>query len=517
MINFSDILKINGLEFIHTVSPKEKERPSFAPAVSKRGKRQGCGIKSLPFFEVLHTVSPKEKENPSLDPSFSKRGNWKDSGVSFAGVSIDSREIKKDELFAAIVGENTDGHNYLKQVFEKGVNAAIVNKKWAKKNASKFKNKIFFVVNDTTKALGELAKLHKDNFNIPILCIAGSNGKTTTKDLISAVLSKKFKVLKNEGNLNNHIGLPLSLLKLNKSHQIAVLEIGSNHPGELEYLCNIAEPHFGLVTNIGREHLEFFGNINGVAKEEFTLYNYLKKTGGTLFLNLDDEYIKKYYNSDKSVCSFTYSYKINADVKGKFIKFDKNFFPEFTVSGSSNFTAKVAAFGKHSIQNGLAAAATGLFFNVKASDISSALKNYKISSSKRMEILNKNGILIINDAYNSNPESVKLGLETVKEYNTKGNKHIVLADMLEMGTAGVKVHKEVGMLVKKMKFDFLYTFGKNSYEIFKSANGVKYNFYFDIKEDLSNLLKYMVNKGDVIYVKGSRGMKMEEVITTLIN
>jgi len=439
---------------------------------------------------------------------------------NFKGVSIDSREIKPGELFIAIKGENTDGHKYVKDVFKKGVKVSLVNESWFRKNKKNFSKQNFIIVKDTIKALGEIARNHKRNFDIPVLCIGGSNGKTTTKDLVSDVLSKKYNVHKTKGNFNNHIGLPLSLLKLNRRHQFSVLEVGSNHFKEVEYLCTIAEPDYGLVTNIGKEHLEFFKNEKGVAKAEFELYDYLISKGkDTLcFMNFDDTNIRDYYKKKKLKNIYKYSYGYNTQVKGKFIRFNKNFEPVIEINGSKGkFKTSVSTFGKHSIFNGLAAATVGMYFGVDNKSIKDALSNFRSDSLKRMQILKTNGITIVNDAYNSNPDSVEMGLETVRDYSTKGKKHIVLSDMLELGSSSKKEHKTIGRLVKKMGFDNLYTCGVESYNTFLAAKGVENNFYFKSKEDLSEFLKVVVKVGDVVYVKGSRGMKMEDVIDSLIN
>ena len=436
----------------------------------------------------------------------------------FSGVSIDSRKINANEIFIAIEGENSDGHDYIKSVFDKKVKLAMVNESWFEKNKNKFRNKSFIIVKNTTLSLGQLAKEHKKNFAIPVFCIGGSNGKTSTKDLTASVLSQKFNVLNNEGNFNNHIGLPLTLLKLNKKHDFCLLEAGSNHFNELNYLCDIAEPDFGLVTNIGREHLEFFKNLDGVAKEEFTLYNYLiNEKHGTCFANLDDKYVRKYFSKTKYQNIFSYSYNFDSDVKGKITEFTGNFEPVIELRyNKKSFKTKIATFGLHSIFNGIAAASVGLFFGLSIKQIKDGLTNFKSMSSKRMEVNNNNGVTIINDAYNSNPESVRLGLATMKKYKSKGKKHIVLADMLEIGKISGKVHSEVGKLVKHMKFENLNTFGEYAYDIFKNAKGVKNSFYFKSKNELSDFLKLIVKKGDVVYVKGSRGMKMEEVVNSLL-
>lgn len=438
---------------------------------------------------------------------------------SYSGVAIDSRTIKKNEIFFAIKGEANDGHKFLKSVFDKGVGLAVVNKSWLKNNKGIFSKSKLLVVKDTTAALGEFAKIHKSNFKIPVLCIGGSNGKTSTKDLTAEVLSQKYNVLKTEGNFNNHIGLPLTLLRMNKSHEFCVLEVGCNHYGELKYLCEIAEPDFGMVTNIGKEHLEFFKDLKGVAKAEFELFDYLKsKKDTTLFINSDDNFIRNYSGEIKNEKKLTYSYNHNSDVKGRFKGYNKNFEPEIKIAyGKEKFEAGISTFGKHSIYNGLAAASVGLFFKVGKSKIKKALKDFIPSSSKRMEVKKANGMIIINDTYNSNPESVRMGLETMMEFKTKGNKYAVLSDMLELGKGSKSEHAEIGKYTEKLKLKNLYTFGKESYNTFLNAKKVINNFYFKEKEDLTEFLKVNLKSGDIIYVKGSRGMKMEEVVQAISN
>ncbi len=434
------------------------------------------------------------------------------------GVSIDSRIVKKGEIFFAIKGERTDGHNYLRDAFRRGALLAVVNENWYKRNKKHYPNNTFLIVRDTILTLGEFARIHKRNLEIRTLCIGGSNGKTSTKDLTAAVLSGKFRVLKTEGNLNNHIGLPLTLLRLKASHEICVLEAGSNHFGEIKYLCSIAEPEYGLITNIGKEHLEFFKNTDGVARAEFELYDYLKeKEGVKIFFNLDDKYIKKYSKRVSNEKKFSYSYKFNADVEGRFEGYDKRYHPEIKIRfGKKEFKARISTFGKHSIYNGLAAVAVGLYFGVSPRNIKSALANFKQDSSKRMEILKQNGMTIINDTYNSNPESVKMGLEAMLGFRTKGKKYAVISDMLELGKSAGDEHSAIGRFAVKSGIENLFTYGKESYNIFLSAKKVKNNFYFDDKKELIEMLRRNLKKDDVIYVKGSRGMKMEEVVSGII-
>ncbi len=435
----------------------------------------------------------------------------------FKAARIDSRAVKKNDLFFAINGDNTDGHNFLRDAFNNGAGAAVVEEKWLRKNPKGFPGKILISVKNTVDALGELAKIHRRRFDIPVICIGGANGKTTTKDLTAAILSEKYRVLKTEGNLNNHLGLPMTLLNLNKSHEVCVLEVGCNHFGEIEYLCSIAEPDAGLVTNIGKEHLEFFKDLNGVAKAEFELYEYLrKKDGAIMFFNLDDKFINKYSKTISHEKRITYSYGFDSDVKGRFRGYDKNFQPCIEVSTrTGRFEARVSTFGKHSVYNGLAAATVGYFYGVGAAKIKKALKMFMPSSSKRMEVMKLNGITVINDSYNSNPDSVKLGLETLSEADVRGNKHAVLGDMLELGKSSHVEHSDIGKYAAKLRIENLYTFGKESYSTFESAAKIRNNFYFDDKQDLGLLLKKRVRRGDIVYVKGSRGMKMEEIVNSL--
>ncbi|HAY33298.1 MAG TPA: UDP-N-acetylmuramoyl-tripeptide--D-alanyl-D-alanine ligase [Ignavibacteria bacterium] len=435
----------------------------------------------------------------------------------FSGVSIDSRNVKRNEIFFAIKGENFDAHDFLSDVFKKGIKLAVVNWNWYKKNKGKCKGKSVIAVEDTVQALGQFAAKHRSGFSIPVFCIGGSNGKTTTKDLVSAVLSEKFNVLSTAGNLNNHIGLPLTLLKLNSSHDIAVLEVGCNHFKEVEYLMNIAKPEYGMVTNIGKEHLEFFKDLNGVAKAEFELYDYLEKNSGTAFMNFDDRYIRNKSKKIKKAKMISYSYGFRTDVTGSFEGFNKNYQPVIKVNlNTKSFKVTVSTFGKHSIYNGLAAVTAGLAFKVKNDSIKKALKNFRQSSSKRMEIIDHNGVKFINDSYNSNPESVRMGLETLLGFKSKGKKFAVLSDMLELGKGSAAEHSDIGRYAQKIGIKNLFTYGKHSLNTFKSAGKIKNNFYFNDKSDLSEMLKRNLRAGDVVYVKGSRGMKMEEVINKII-
>ncbi len=435
----------------------------------------------------------------------------------FSNVSIDSRKCASRDLFFAIRGERFNGHDFVCDVLKKA-RCAVVEKKWFDNLSSSqkrsFNNKSLVTVGNTVKALGELANIFRRKFVIPVIAIGGSNGKTTTKDIVAYVLSKKFNVLKTEGNLNNELGLPLTLFRLKSDHEIAVIEVGTNHFGEIDRLCRIAEPQFGLLTNIGKEHLEFLRDLRGVAKAEGELVNYLQSKYGTMFLNADDMHLRKMAKK-KNIKVFSFGSAGKVDVKGK-VKRYKSFYPEIEVKYlKKKISTQLNTIGYQSYLAALGAAAVGLYFEVQSGDVKKALNEYRLNSNKRNQLRNISGAWIIDDTYNSNPGSVKPALENLRAFRINGSKFVVLADMLELGKSSIKEHREIGKLVRKLKFENLYTYGKDSYQTFLAAKGVKNNYHFQDKSTLSEFLKLNLKKGDAALVKGSRSMKMEEVIENL--
>ncbi|HWA04954.1 MAG TPA: UDP-N-acetylmuramoyl-tripeptide--D-alanyl-D-alanine ligase [Ignavibacteria bacterium] len=433
----------------------------------------------------------------------------------FTGVSIDSRKCSASDLFFAIKGERFDGHDFVNIVKAK---CSVVTEKWFQKNkpASKrsFKNKCFITVKDTEKSLGELAQIYRSKFVIPVIAVSGSNGKTSTKDFIAEVLEAKYRVLKTEGNLNNQLGVPLTLFRLRADHEVAVIEIGTNHFGEVEKLCQIAEPQFGIITNIGKEHLEFLINIKGAARAEGELVEYLKKVYGTFFLNADDTYLEK-YRKYKNIKTFSFGFKGRAEVKAKVKGFNK-FYPELEINfNSKKIKAQLKNIGYQSCNAALCAAAVGFYFEVPVQDIKKRISGYKIESNRRNQLKSINGVWVIDDTYNSNPDSVKAALENLKAYIITGKKYIVLADMLELGKASKREHSAVGKMIRQMKFENLLTYGRDSFNTHKAARGVKNNFYFEDKQSMSSFLNLQLKKGDVVLVKGSRSMKMENIINNI--
>ena len=441
-------------------------------------------------------------------------GNTADK-ISFSGVSIDSRSCKKGDLFFAIKGERFDAHDFVKDVLKKGIKGAVVQKKWLKGQDKRFfKKYLLVIVDDTVKSLGELASIYRSKFIVPVLAVGGSNGKTTAKEFIAGVLSKKFNVLKTEGNFNNEYGVPLTLFRLNKNHEFCVIETGANHFGEIDNLCNIAKPQFGIITNIGKEHLEFFKDVRGAAKAECEMIDYLYSNYGMLFLNKNDRYLSE-KAAKTGIKNFSFGKSGKADVKGKFKKFD-GFNPVVEIKyGKEKFSAKLKMIGSQSFEAALCASAVGFYFGMKKEQIKNALEKIDIIKNKRNELKNKNGVWVIDDTYNSNPDSVKIALDNMKRFKVKGKKYVVLADMLELGKVSKREHNSIGKLVKELGFENLYTYGSESYNTFTGAKGLENNFYFSDKQTLIEFLKLNLREGDLVLVKGSRSMKMEEVTESL--
>jgi UDP-N-acetylmuramoyl-tripeptide--D-alanyl-D-alanine ligase len=400
-----------------------------------------------------------------------------------------------------------------------GAKAVVVENKWAEMNPSFLKALPVakLVVDDSVRALGELARNHRRMFKIPVLAVGGSNGKTTTKEMIRALLETKFDVLATEGNLNNHIGVPLTLFRLEHRHKIAVVEIGTNHPGEIGHLCSILEPTHGLITNIGREHLEFFHSVKGVANAELELFEWLKANrgeNGFVFLNKDDPSLSRRSRMLRHTVSFGFSRR-EVDVRGTDLQVNENGAPRFTIVAEkkSPLAVSLPVPGIHNALNALAAATVGLSFNIPAAKIQHALATFT-AASKRMETVSVNGITLLNDTYNSNPDSVRAALETLGAIKTSGKKIAVLADMLELGEISEREHRLVAALVKSSGVEYLLTFGPLS-KATHDASTVQFKAHYDQKNILSEYLAELLTTGDTVLIKGSRGMKMEDVVTFL--
>jgi UDP-N-acetylmuramoyl-tripeptide--D-alanyl-D-alanine ligase len=432
------------------------------------------------------------------------------------GVSIDTRTIKANELFIAIRGNQFDGHNFISKAIESNAAGIIVERRWAETNAEMMVSIHVprIIVENTIHALGYLAQLFRRQYNIPFIAVGGSNGKTTTKEMIRSVLNGKYHVLCTEGNLNNHIGVPQTLFRLQKKHQIAVVEMGTNHPGEIEYLCSILKPTHGLITNIGREHLEFFGSIQSVAKAECELFDWLIQHKGVVFVNADDNHLTRLSRKAKKMVRYGFGAR-SISIKGKIKSFNTNGQALLCIKPRSKkeFDITVGTPGKHNAQNALAAATIGLTMRVSPAKIQKALASF-MPASMRMQIQKMGDVTILNDTYNANPDSTLAALETLQTIKSTGKRIVVLADMLELGDQAKELHRQIGQVLTKYKVDVLLTFGALSKYIYDSTP-IENKAHFESKLLLVEHLFNILASNDIVLIKGSRGMKMDEVTSAL--
>jgi len=429
------------------------------------------------------------------------------------GISIDSRITAPGDLFVALRGERFDGHQFAQDVLSRGAAGVVVDHA---DGLTIPPDALVLVVEDTTRALGTLASRYRKNFDIPVLAVAGSNGKTTTKDMITRVLASGYTVLSTEGNLNNHIGVPLTLFRLDRSHEIAVVEIGTNHPGELAALCGILQPTHALLTNIGREHLEFFGSLETVASEEGSLWAALPpNTTRRAFVNTDDPLVLRTAHTIRSRVTFGFRSR-SADVHGTALRVGDDGCARFRFRGArmkNPVPVTMAVPGRHQASNALAAAAVGLTMRVPPAKIRTALESFQ-ASSKRMEVGQAGGVTILNDTYNANPDSTIAALHTLASMRTTGKRIAVLGDMLELGTHSAEEHARVGRAAAAAGVDYLLTFGTWAQHIQRAAE-MPTAVHYDQKNVLAEYLLELVAPGDLVLLKGSRGMKMEDILTFL--
>ncbi|MBI3017473.1 MAG: UDP-N-acetylmuramoyl-tripeptide--D-alanyl-D-alanine ligase [Deltaproteobacteria bacterium] len=444
------------------------------------------------------------------------------TSLPFKGVSQNSKTIHSGELFIAIVGQRLDGHEFLKEAFDRGVRGALVQKGCY--SPKEFPEAMFFEVLDTTKALGDLAHFHRQKFKIPLVGITGSNGKTTTKDLLAHLLKTKMNVLKTEGNLNNLIGLPFTLFRLNSSHEIALLEMGMSFPFEIERLSQIAQPTAGLITNIGKAHLATMESMGKIAKSKGALFKSLSSKN-IAFINKDDPYLNPFCKKVKSQVR-TYSLKTKADakvsvrgtiledlgLKGVVMKC------EWSLPQKEVIKFHLPLNGQHHAQNALAAVCVASYFGVPAQKIKSAIESF-IPTEGRSHILHLSyGIILIDDSYNANPDSMAAGLKMLKNISKNQKTYAVLGDMLELGSKEKQYHAEIGRIIKKIGIDNVLTFGSLSQYIVKEADkNKKIRTFWTLNQDelISQLKQYLKLSPGVILVKGSHSMKMEKVVEAL--
>ena len=414
--------------------------------------------------------------------------------LKFSTISTDTRNITKNCLFFALKGPNFNGNKFAEEAIKKGASYAIVdeNKYHTLENT--------ILVNDVLKALQELATFHRNYSKARVISLTGSNGKTTTKELLNIVLSKKYKTVATKGNLNNHIGVPLTLLSIKKDTEIAIVEMGANHQGEIEFLSNIAQPDFGYITNFGKAHLEGFGGIDGVIKGKSELFTYLIKNNKHIFLNADDAIQKE--KLDSYIKKFGFSQTNSEYYPIKFLSASP-----FVALLFENIEVNTKLIGTYNFTNCCAAIIVGKYFTIPLNDIKEAIESYT-PDNNRSQLMNKNGHEIILDAYNANPTSMTAALENFSLIKTN-NKILFLGDMFELGESAADEHQAIADYAKKLNFTKAILVGENFYEVTTAFKKYK-NF-----KDLAAYLSKTALQKSAILIKGSRGMALERILNHL--
>jgi len=417
-------------------------------------------------------------------------------------VSTDSRAIAPSSLFFAIKGDNFDGNQFVDAAFEAGCAAAVVsdNKYRGRENV--------FVVKDTLQTLQQLANYHRRKLNIPILAITGTNGKTTTKELVSAVLAKKFRISYTSGNKNNHIGVPLTLLSMNYTIDMGVVEMGANHPGEIKTLCQIVEPNYGIITNVGKAHLEGFGSIEGVMKTKGELYDYLNANDGTVFINDDNEKLGKILSGHDKLKVVRYGKKDTCFCRGTYSEYAYQTTVTWKTDSMSGFS-KSNLIGAYNFENILAAITVGAFFEIHPTAIDGAISDY-FPRNNRSQMTKTSRNTLILDLYNANPTSMRAAIDS---YNSLSDdyKSLILGDMLELGKESEAEHKAVLDYVKESGYSYAFFVGKNFAKFEKDYNYM----FFNTVEDLNKYFVSHPEKSKMFLVKGSRGIHLEKVVDYL--
>ncbi len=421
-------------------------------------------------------------------------------------LCTDSRKLKKGQIFWALSGDNFDGHVFANEVFKLGGSAAVVSKNWHRENGQSIN--VYIPVDDPNTALLALAKRYAAKFRIPKIGVTGSNGKTTTKDMIVKMLSQAGNVLGTQGNFNNHVGVPLTLFELKSHHDFAVIEIGMSHPGEIRTLSDVVSPTLAVITNVGTAHLEHMGSQEKIAEEKLSIASGFK-TKGTLIINVDDPYLAKARSNAKTKL-LTYGLH-RGQIRPDELTYDAEGCASFRI-GRTEFKLQVP--GEHNVYNALAAIAVGTYLRLSKKAMVKGLRSFT-ASPNRLQIKKLNGLTVIDDSYNANPTSTKTALSTLGSMQGRGRCLAVLGDMLELGDEGPAMHLEIGRYLVEMGVTELFTFGTLSRFINQGARekGMKReraHHFLDFNLLCAELIKNL-QPGDTLLVKGSHGMHLERV------
>ncbi|MEW5845312.1 MAG: UDP-N-acetylmuramoyl-tripeptide--D-alanyl-D-alanine ligase [Bacteroidota bacterium] len=413
-------------------------------------------------------------------------------------VTIDSRDVKAGSIFFALKGENNDGNAFAADALKNGAALAVID------NAN-YLAKGCVLVDNSLQVLQKLANFHRQRLNAKILAITGSNGKTTTKELLFVVLSKKYRTKATVGNLNNHIGVPLTLLSLTPEVEFAIVEMGANHPGDIDELCQIAEPDFGLITNIGRAHLGGFGGFEGVKNTKGELYKYLVSKGGAIFYNHQNPILIDLLNRYQAQNTIPYSNFVDDCIID-----ETNTNPFLSLSikeKEKKVRIQTNLVGNYNVENVMAAYAVGRYFGVDINSIIDAFEKY-VPSNNRSQLIKTQNNTVIMDAYNANPSSMEHALKNFGKLNSP-SKVVILGEMLELGEYSADEHKKIMALASSMNFDKIILVGKGF------ADFKDHSHYFDTVQECIDYLRGNPLTNSTVLVKGSRGVKLEQVINVL--
>ncbi len=415
-------------------------------------------------------------------------------------VTTDSRSCPEGSLFFALRGETFDGNCFADIALENGAAYAIID------NPEYRKNDRYIVVDDALETLRQLAAHHRQQLTIPIVGITGTNGKTTTKELTAAVLSKKFNTLYTQGNLNNHIGVPLTLLKITAEHEMAIIEMGANHIGEIKASVEIVRPDYGIITNVGKAHIEGFGSFENIIKTKGELYDFLRKTGGTIFINNQNEHLKKIA---EELTQHTYAVDSDsAEISGKIVKCNPLVGIEWWKRGEQHHRVDTNLIGSYNLENMLAAICIGNFFGVSEAAISAALNEYQPKNNRsQLSQTDRNRLIV--DTYNANPTSMEAALRNFAQIDGLSHKCVLLGDMLELGEASEKEHQHIVDLIDELQFEQAFLVGKEF--SFVAQNHTT----FASVEQFIEWTKANPLDDCTILIKGSHGIHLEKAIPYL--
>lgn len=411
-------------------------------------------------------------------------------------VTTDSRNVSKGCVFVALKGEHFDGNDFAVRAAEEGVAACVIADR-----QDLLEHERLFVVDDSLETLQELAAYHRKKMGLPIIGITGTNGKTTTKELVSAVLAKKFNVVFTQGNFNNHLGVPLTLLKIKPETEIAVVEMGANHPGEIKQLANIVKPDFGIITNIGKAHLEGFGGFGGVIRTKNEMYQHIAEHNGMLFVNNDNELLT---DLSRNINKVTYGASDNANIKGKMLSAN----PYLSIEWNG-YNIDTQLVGDYNFENVMAAVCVGTYFKVEANDIVDALSGYS-PTNNRSQVIETLKNRVVMDAYNANPTSMDHSIRNFKNI-CKNDNLLIIGDMRELGEESDKEHEAILNLLNELGFENVMLVGP---EFSKIARNSGYKTFENV-EDAAHFIENHTVEGKDVLVKGSNGIHLNKIIEFL--